>query len=63
MTKRFIIVKILKLNTMEIIIVLIIVPILMLIVRLFGAWMLRIDEVIKNQKEIIEIMKKQNNIN
>jgi hypothetical protein len=30
----------------------------MLIIRLFGAWMLRIDEVIKLQKEMLAEMKK-----
>lgn len=31
---------------------------LILIIRLFGAWMLRIDEVIKLQKEMLVEMKK-----
>jgi hypothetical protein len=31
------------------------------IIRAFGAWMLRIDEVIKYEKEIIEELKKLNN--
>ena len=47
----------------ELVIVLIIVPVVILLVRLFGAWMLRIDVIIKNQNEIIEILKKQNNLN
>jgi hypothetical protein len=33
---------------------------LILIIRLFGAWMLRIDEVIKYQKLIFEELKKLN---
>ncbi len=48
---------------MEIIIGLIIVAVVMFAIRLFGAWMLRIDEVIKNQREIIELMKRQSNFN
>jgi len=31
-----------------------------LVVRLFGAWMLRIDEVIKYQKAILRELKKSN---
>jgi uncharacterized membrane protein len=31
---------------------------LVLIIRLFGAWMLRIDEIIKLQKEMLVEMKK-----
>ncbi|GGE22944.1 hypothetical protein [Psychroflexus salis] len=45
---------------MEIIIVLIIVVVAVLLIRLFGAWMLRIDEIIKNQKLIISELKKTN---
>lgn len=32
-----------------------------IITRLFGAWMLRINEVIDNQKAILTELKKQNN--
>lgn len=31
-----------------------------IVMRLFGAWMLRIDEVIKYQKEILAELKKRN---
>jgi hypothetical protein len=34
-----------------------------LVMRLIGAWMLRIDEVISNQKKIIEELKKANSEN
>jgi hypothetical protein len=30
-----------------------------LIIRLFGAWMLRIDEIIKLQKEMLEELRKK----
>lgn len=33
-----------------------------IVMRLFGAWMLRIDEVIKNQKEIIKVLRKNNDL-
>ena len=37
--------------------------VIILVTRLFGAWMLRIDEVISNQRIIINELKKLNNIN
>ncbi len=45
---------------MELIIGLIIIIAIVFIIRLFGAWMLRIDEVITNQKAILEELKKGN---
>ena len=36
--------------------------IIVLIMRLFGAWMLRINELIKNQKEVVSILKRSNDI-
>lgn len=45
---------------MEVIIGLIITVIVVFAIRLFGAWMLRIDEVITNQKAILEELKKGN---
>ena len=48
---------------MEIIIGIIVLVAVVLIIRLFGAWMLRIDEIIKNQKEILTEMKKFNHQN
>ncbi len=35
---------------------------IILLLRLFGAWMLRIDEVIKHQKEILNELKKGNTL-
>ncbi len=37
-----------------------ILAVIVLVMRLFGAWMLRIDEVIKYQKEILSELKKAN---
>ncbi len=37
-----------------------IIIILVFITRLFGAWMFRIDEVIRNQKEIVAYLKSIN---
>jgi len=48
---------------MEFIIGIVVLVVVVLIIRLFGAWMLRIDEIIKNQKEILAEMKKYNNQN
>jgi hypothetical protein len=45
---------------MEVIIGLIIIVVVVFVIRLFGAWMLRIDEVITNQKTIIAELKKGN---
>lgn len=45
---------------MEIIIGLVIIVVVIFVIRLFGAWMLRIDEVIKYQKEILAELKKGN---
>lgn len=35
--------------------------VLVIVLRLFGAWMLRIDEVIANQKELIKSIDRLNN--
>lgn len=48
---------------MEIIIGLVLIVIVVFIIRLFGAWMLRIDEVITNQKAILAELKKVNSRN
>ena len=40
------------------ILVLLAIVIFILAIRLFGAWMLRIDEIIKHQKRMLEEMKK-----
>ena len=45
---------------MEAIIGLIVIVVIVFVIRLFGAWMLRIDEVISNQKAILEELKKGN---
>jgi len=45
---------------MELIIGIVIIAAIVFIIRLFGAWMLRIDEVISNQKTIIAELKKGN---
>lgn len=45
---------------MELIIGIIILVAIILIIRLSGAWMLRIDEIIRYQKEILAEIKKQN---
>ena len=42
---------------MEIIVVIIVVVVVVFIIRLFGAWMLRIDEVIDLQKAQTKILK------
>jgi flagellar biosynthesis protein FliQ len=47
----------------ELIIAIIIIVAVILVIRLFGAWMLRIDEVIKYQKEILAELKKGNTTN
>ncbi len=44
---------------MEVLIGIILLIVFILIIRLFGAWMLRIDEIIKLQKEMLVEMKKQ----
>lgn len=43
---------------MEIIITLGLIVGVIFVIRLFGAWMLRIDEIIKNQKDILTELKK-----
>lgn len=43
---------------MEAVIGIVILVVIVVVLRLLGAWMLRIDEVIKNQKEMIRLMKK-----
>jgi len=40
---------------------LLLLMIIIMAIRLFGAWMLRIDEVIKHQKEILSEIKKLTN--
>lgn len=45
---------------MEIIITLIVIAVVVFAIRLFGAWMLRIDEIITNQKAILAELKKSN---
>jgi hypothetical protein len=47
---------------MEYLIIFVIIVIVMLLLRAFGAWMLRIDEVIKNQKEIVDELKRINRL-
>lgn len=46
---------------MEIVLGIVIIVGIVLLVRLFGAWMLRIDEVISQLKEIKELLKKEPN--
>ena len=48
---------------MEVLIVIILLIAFILIIRLFGAWMLRIDEIIKLQKEMLAEMKKRSQQN
>ena len=48
---------------MEILIGIILLIAFILIIRLFGAWMLRIDEIIKLQKEMLLEMKKHSQQN
>lgn len=45
---------------MEVVISLVIIVVVIFAIRLFGAWMLRIDEVITYQKAILEELKKGN---
>lgn len=45
---------------MEAIIGIVIIVAIIFLTRLFGAWMLRIDEVIKYQKEILTELKRRN---
>ena len=44
---------------MEVLIGIILLIAIILIIRLFGAWMLRMDEIIKLQKEMLVEMKKR----
>jgi hypothetical protein len=48
---------------MVVLIGIILLSALILIIRLFGAWMLRIDEVIKLQKEMLIEMRKHSQQN
>ncbi|MCG2460383.1 hypothetical protein K8352_06460 [Flavobacteriaceae bacterium F89] len=48
---------------MTLIISLVVIVILVFIIRLFGAWMFRIDEVITNQKAILAELIKANSRN
>jgi uncharacterized membrane protein len=48
---------------MEVLIVIILLIAFILIIRLFGAWMLRIDEIIKLQKEMLVEMRKHSQQN
>jgi hypothetical protein len=48
---------------MEIIVAVIIIVVVVGSIRLFGAWMLRIDEVIKYQKAILVELRKENSKN
>lgn len=48
---------------MEVLIGIILLIAFILIIRLFGAWMLRIDEIIKLQKEMLVEMKKRSQQN
>ena len=43
---------------MDLILILLGIAALMVVLRLFGAWMLRIDEIINLQKEMLEEMRK-----
>jgi hypothetical protein len=45
---------------MEALSVVVIIIVFVFVIRLFGAWMLRIDEVISNQKQILTELKKAN---
>jgi hypothetical protein len=45
---------------MEIISFIVVLVVVVLVFRAVGSWMLRIDEVIKNQKIIIQELKKSN---
>jgi uncharacterized membrane protein len=48
---------------MEVLIGIILLIAFILIIRLFGAWMLRIDEIIKLQKEMLVEMRKHSQQN
>ena len=43
----------------SIVVILFLFAVMILIMRLFGAWMLRINEIIKIQKETLEELKKK----
>lgn len=43
---------------MEVLLSIVVLVVIVIVLRLLGAWMLRIDEVIKNQKEMISLLKK-----
>lgn len=45
---------------MEFIVGIIVLVVIVFVIRLFGAWMLRIDEIITNQKEILVELRKGN---
>jgi len=44
---------------MELIVAIVVIIAVILIIRLFGAWMLRIDEVIKYQKQILDELRRR----
>jgi len=44
---------------METIVVLVLIVVFVLVIRAFGAWMLRIDDVIYYQKEILKELQKK----
>lgn len=46
---------------MEVIVFLITIVVIILVFRLVGAWMLRINEVINRLEDIVELLKKKNN--
>lgn len=46
---------------MEVIVFLIITVFIVLILRLVGAWMLRINEVINRLEDIVKLLKEKNN--
>ena len=48
---------------MELIFGLILIVVFIVIIRRFGAWMMRIDEVIELEREILAELKKRNRIN
>ncbi|MFD0977042.1 hypothetical protein [Salinimicrobium gaetbulicola] len=47
---------------MEFIVGIIVMVVFVFVIRLFGAWMLRIDEIITNQKEILVELRKGNKV-
>lgn len=47
-------------SPIAIIFIILVCAAIIFLIRLFGAWLLRIDEIIKNQKSILEELKKAN---